>query len=285
MRQCPRAQENSRSSVAQRSATCNVDVFSITSEIAWLTPCCEREFMGLSLANCQIYLTLQRLINKKEKLCPTSENIARAIAAITAALVTQPVVGRTINSYLPKTRLRVSPSLRRVGDWITVMNTTPDNWAVNTSSLSFAEVNTLRSGGAGSGSSLNQIALFTGDTNNFCHQRYGVASAVPNGFTYVGLLRDISDSVLVDVTFNDNGDTARSPRYERPVPFLGFRWAWLSCAGSSAKVGWFLIPSFQGSIPTPRIALVTRYNLMLWSQDSDWGVAVNHATHNWPNRK
>jgi hypothetical protein len=140
----------------------------------------------------------------------------KILAAIAAACVTNTVFGGVIIDHQLVFTENSSSSLSVTFDGsatgITVMNTTPDNWAVNTSSLSFAEGTSFLAewGEPETAGSKNVIALFTGDTNNFSvSSETEGASTVTNGFTYVGLLTFISDGVPVDVTFNDNGDTTR----------------------------------------------------------------------------
>jgi hypothetical protein len=137
------------------------------------------------------------------------------MVAITAVFVTQSVYGVPDHQMVFTENLSSSLTVTFDGSsaGFTVLNPSPDAWSV-TGSQSLAEGTNFFAiwGEPSNDLSLNQVLLNGGSGNTFTViSDFPVATGVPNGFTYVGLFTDTSDGVAVDVTFNDNGDTARTP--------------------------------------------------------------------------
>ena len=161
------------------------------------------------------------------------------MAAITAALVTQPVFGSSIDLdhqmvFTENSSSSLSVTYDGSSAGITVTPISPDGWTV-TFSQSFT------SGGftwqdPTDAAVLSNLVLFLSGGRFDVISDFLVPTTQPNGSTYVGAGTQVSDGTPFDMTFNDNGDTARTPTRERPVRFLGFlSWAWVSFAGSSAR--------------------------------------------------
>jgi hypothetical protein len=135
------------------------------------------------------------------------------MAAITAALafVTQPAFGQSFHQLVFTENSSSSLSVTFDGTPLTVTPTLigfPDEWdvtpprGVSIPGLLWFEPGTT--------SFINFAGrTFLGNQLHVVSDTIGFGGIEPNGFTYVGVSIDTSDGVPVDVTFNDNGDTAR----------------------------------------------------------------------------
>jgi len=136
------------------------------------------------------------------------------MAAITAALVTQPVFGSSIDLdhqmvFTENSSSSLSVTYDGSSAGITVTPISPDGWTV-TFSQSFT------SGGftwqdPTDAAVLSNLVLFLSGGRFDVISDFLVPTTQPNGSTYVGAGTQVSDGTPFDMTFNDNGDTARTP--------------------------------------------------------------------------
>jgi VPDSG-CTERM motif len=157
---------------------------------------------------------------------PTLKILSALIAAIIAALLTQPLRANPIFDPLVLTE-NSSASLTATynGSPISaadITNTGPDSWTVNLP-------NTVSFTGAivawnESANTENRVFFAVeGDAHNVLSVNSDVAGngSLNNGDTYVNAGTDSSNGGFINVTFNDNGDTAAVPDTGTTASLLG----------------------------------------------------------------
>jgi len=137
------------------------------------------------------------------------------MAAITAALVTQSVYGVPDHQFVLTENSSTILSATFDGAPLTVTSIgNPDGWFVTTPDVTLPQsLFVLDWFEPGSTSSFNGGAQFLSTTNFLVEsdQPFFGGGNEPNGFTYVDAGTLTSDGVGIDVTLNDNGDTAAVP--------------------------------------------------------------------------
>ncbi len=133
------------------------------------------------------------------------------MAAITAAFVTQPVFGSVIDldHQLIFTE-NSSSSLSATYDGATLTPTfvSTDEWTLQTNVRSLFVVVFRQWEEPGSASSINVFQLSGSNGLVTIDSDQSGGTVFGDGFTFVAVGTDSSDGVPIDVTFNDNGDTA-----------------------------------------------------------------------------